>query len=50
MTDDSEVPTCGGLLRYFREQATPTAEEVRLRRRALATQAEGLTAEEMPCA
>ncbi len=30
-----------------REQATPTAEEVRLRRRALATQVEGLTAEEM---
>ncbi len=35
------------LLRHYREQAKPTMGELRLRRRALAAQAEGLTEEEL---
>jgi non-specific serine/threonine protein kinase len=47
MTDNSSSATCGALLRRFREQATPTAEELRLRRQSLAAQVDGLTTEEM---
>src|SRR5690348_9708731 len=47
MANELALPSCGALLRRFREQATPTAEELRRRRRALTSQVEGLTTSEI---